>query len=171
MQELEHTPSFSRKDSSRGSQANSFMPSGDMKNRTTGPVGKGRWLDEHWGPQTRPNGTEKVPSRGMAYRGPCWAVSLGRHMGRIVSRKPAPRSPGEQQGADQKSLKIGTKHRKLVAQTVKSSLQCRRHGFDPWVGKIPWRRERLPTPVFLPRRSGGQRSLAGYSPWGHKELD
>ena len=50
--------------------------------------------------------------------------------------------------------------------------QCRRRkrrGFDPWVGKIPWRNE--PTPVFLPGESCGQRSLAGYSPWGHKESD
>ena len=40
------------------------------------------------------------------------------------------------------------------------------------VGKIPWRREWLPTPAFsLPGESHGQRSLAGYSPWGHKELD
>ena len=38
------------------------------------------------------------------------------------------------------------------------------------VGKIPWRREWLPTPVFLPGELHGQRSLAGYSPWGHKEL-
>ena len=37
--------------------------------------------------------------------------------------------------------------------------------FDPWVGKIPWRREWLPTPVFLPRESHGQRNLAGYSRW------
>ena len=46
-------------------------------------------------------------------------------------------------------------------------LQCRsyrRYGFDPWVGKIPWRRKRQPTPVFLPGESHGQRSLAGYSP-------
>ena len=43
--------------------------------------------------------------------------------------------------------------------------------FDPWVVKIPWRREWLPTPVFLPGEFNGQRSLAGYSPWGHKELD
>jgi len=42
---------------------------------------------------------------------------------------------------------------------------------DPWVGRIPWRREWLPTPVFLPREFHGQRSLAGYSPWGHKESD
>ena len=38
-------------------------------------------------------------------------------------------------------------------------------------GKIPWRREWLPTPVFLPGKSQGQRSLLGYSPWGHKESD
>ena len=48
---------------------------------------------------------------------------------------------------------------------------CRRHGFNPWVGKIPWRREWQPTPVFLAGESHGQRSLAGYSPWDHKELD
>ena len=99
-----------------------------------------------------------------------------------------------------------------VAQLVKNlCLQCRRPQFDSWVRKIPWRRDRLPTPVFLGfpddsdgkefacnvedlslipglgRSSGGehgnphrysflenphgQRSLVGYSPWGHKELD
>ena len=41
----------------------------------------------------------------------------------------------------------------------------------PWVGKIPWRREWQPTPVFLPGEFHGQRSLVGYCPWGHKELD
>ena len=40
--------------------------------------------------------------------------------------------------------------------------------FNPWVRKIPWRRERQPTPVFLPRESHGERSLVGYSLWGHK---
>jgi len=40
-----------------------------------------------------------------------------------------------------------------------------------WVRKIPWRREWQPTPVYLPRESHGQRSLAGYSPWDHKESD
>ena len=44
--------------------------------------------------------------------------------------------------------------------------------FDPWVGKMPWRRERPPTPVFLPGESHGQRSLAGgYSPRGRRESD
>ena len=56
-----------------------------------------------------------------------------------------------------------------------SARQCRRcrrcqfRGFS--VGKIPWRRKWQPTPVFLPGKSHGQRSLAGYSPWGCKELD
>ena len=39
-------------------------------------------------------------------------------------------------------------------------------GFDPWVGKMPWRRKWKPTPVFLPGESHGQRSLMGYSPRG-----
>ena len=47
----------------------------------------------------------------------------------------------------------------------------RRHRFDPWVRKIPWRRRWQPAPVFLPGGSHGQRSLVGYSPGGHKELD
>ena len=50
-------------------------------------------------------------------------------------------------------------------------LQCRRPGFDIWVGKIPWRREWLPTPVFLPGEVHGQRSLVGYSPWDCRESD
>ena len=57
------------------------------------------------------------------------------------------------------------------AQWQRIHLQCRRCGFDPWVWKIPWRRERQPSPVFLPGESHGQRSLAGYSSWGPKELD
>ena len=50
-------------------------------------------------------------------------------------------------------------------------LQCRRPGFDPWVGKIPWRRKWQLTPVFLPGEFCGQRSLAGYSPQGRRELN
>ena len=49
--------------------------------------------------------------------------------------------------------------------------RCKRHRFDPWIGKIPWRRKWQPTPVFLPGESHGQRSLACYSPWGSKEWD
>ena len=59
----------------------------------------------------------------------------------------------------------------------KTTHQCRRPkrsercGFNPWVGKMPWRRAWQPTPVFLPGESHGQRSLVAYSPRGHKESD
>jgi len=46
-----------------------------------------------------------------------------------------------------------------------------RPGFNPWARKIPWRKKWQPTAVFTPRKSHGQRSLAGYSPWGCKESD
>ena len=54
--------------------------------------------------------------------------------------------------------------------TKKPACQCRRCkicGFDPGVGKIPWKRAWQPTLVFLPGEFHGQRSLVGYSPWGH----
>ena len=54
----------------------------------------------------------------------------------------------------------------LVAQLVRICLQSRKPRFNPWVGKIPWRMERLPTPVFWPRKFHGL-----YSPWSHKESD
>ena len=46
-----------------------------------------------------------------------------------------------------------------------------RLSFSPWVGKILWSRKWQPTPVFLPGKFNGQRSLAGYSTWGCKESD
>ena len=58
-----------------------------------------------------------------------------------------------------------------VAVSKELACQCKRHGFNPWVRKIPWNRKWQPTPVFLSGKSHGQRSLVGYSPWGHKELN
>ena len=60
------------------------------------------------------------------------------------------------------------------ASGKESLCQCRshrRHGFHPWVGNIPWRRKWQPTPVLLPGKSHGQRSLGGRSPQGCKELE
>ena len=48
--------------------------------------------------------------------------------------------------------------------------QCRRPRFNPWVGKFPWRRKWQPTPVFLPGKSCGQKSLVGYNPRGCKRV-
>ena len=55
-----------------------------------------------------------------------------------------------------------------------STCQCRRHRrceFNPWVGKIPRRKKWQPTPVFLPEKFHGRRSLVSYSPWDRKESD
>ena len=59
----------------------------------------------------------------------------------------------------------------LVAQMVKDPPEMRGTGFNPWIGKIPWRKTWQPTPVFLPGECHGQRSLAGYGPWYGKEGD
>ena len=52
-----------------------------------------------------------------------------------------------------------------------STCQSWRHGFNPWVGKTPWRRKWQPPSAFLPEKFHGQKSLAGSSPWGCKESD
>ena len=69
------------------------------------------------------------------------------------------RAPGEKNG-------YPLQWASLVAQLVKNRQQCGRPEFDPWVRKIPQRRERLPTPGFWPGEFHGK-----YSPWGHKESD
>ena len=62
----------------------------------------------------------------------------------------------------------GTKGKESACQYKRCYKRC---GFDPWVWKIPRSRKWQPIPVFLPGKSHGQRSLAGYSSWGHKESD
>ena len=59
----------------------------------------------------------------------------------------------------------------IIAQLIKNPPAVWETWVLSWGGKIPWRRAWQPTPVFLPGKSHGQRSLAGYSPWGHKESD
>ena len=60
----------------------------------------------------------------------------------------------------------------MVKRICLSNRRRRRLGFDLWVKNIPWRRKWQPTPVFsTPGKSHGQRSLAGFSPWGDKESD
>jgi len=61
----------------------------------------------------------------------------------------------------------------LVSCVLVYMCQFRRHqrrGFNPWVRKIPWKRAWQPTPVLLPRKSHGWRSLVGYSPWGSQRV-
>ena len=59
----------------------------------------------------------------------------------------------------------------LVVKNPPANAVDMRLNFDPWVGKIPWRRAWQSTPAFLLGKSHGQRSLTGYSPWGHIESD
>ena len=84
------------------------------------------------------------------------------------------KSPGEENGnPPQYSWPESPMDRGAWKAAVHESicLECWRPGFDPWVGKIPWRRKWQPTPVLLPGESHGGRSLVGYSPWGRKESD
>ena len=59
----------------------------------------------------------------------------------------------------------------LVVKNLPANAGDANHRFDPWVRKIPWSSKWQPTTVFLPGKFHGQRSLVGYSPRGHKELD
>ena len=59
----------------------------------------------------------------------------------------------------------------MVKNPPANARDSRNAGWIPGSGRFPWRRARQPTPVLLSGESHGQRSLAGYSPWGHKESD
>ena len=59
----------------------------------------------------------------------------------------------------------------MVKNLPANAGDTRLSGFNPWVRKIPWSRKWQAAPAFLPEKSCGQRSLAGYSPWDHKESD
>ena len=63
---------------------------------------------------------------------------------------------------------MGSPGNAVVKNPPANAGEARDSGFDPWVGKIPWRRKWQHTPVFLPGKSHGQRSLDGFSPWGHR---
>ena len=97
-------------------------------------------------------------------------------MGKILSLIQIARDPKTRRFTDRKECSEG-KVKDVAGQFLlvpgenQGFPACRRCGFDPWVGKIPWRRAQPPTPVFLPGESHGWRSLADYSPWGHKESD
>ena len=58
-----------------------------------------------------------------------------------------------------------------TSELKQSSIFLGRPRFDPWVGKISWRRKQQPTPVLLPGKSYGWKSLVGYSAWDRKESD
>ena len=65
----------------------------------------------------------------------------------------------------------GASQVELVVKNPPTNAAYTRHGFSPWIGKIPWRRAWQPTPVVLPGEFHGLKSLVGYSPQGCQELD
>ena len=74
-------------------------------------------------------------------------------------------------GQRERRFKAETSFSHMVKNPSANAGNKKRCRLDPWVRKIPWSRKWQPTPIFLPGESHGQRSLVGYIPWGHKELD
>ena len=66
---------------------------------------------------------------------------------------------------------FGAPRWRIAKESICRGRRHKRCGCVPWVEKIPWRRKWQTTPVFLPGKFHGQRSLADYSSWGSKELD
>ena len=94
-----------------------------------------------------------LPGKSHGQRRACWATH-------------APRGHRESDTTWQPNQSAS-----LVTQLVGNLPACRSPRFIPWARRIPWRREWQPTPVFLPGEFHTQRSLVGYSPWGHKESE
>ena len=117
-----------------------------------------------WLPQTARQGWEPrgvVPTGLKCFL--CFVFWRGIH----------PRSPITQDGKKTRTQMINQWIKGFPggASGEEPTCQRRRQGFDPRVRKIPWSQKWQPTPVLLPGESHGQRSLVGYSPWGHKELN
>ena len=98
--------------------------------------------------------------------------SLGREHGNPLqySCLENPTDSGPWQAIVHRVAQSWTRMRRLSTQ-ARQCRRCKKYGFNPWIRKIPWSREWLPTPVFLPGKFLRQRNLAGYRPWGCKELD
>ena len=105
----------------------------------------------------------------LCYCGPSWLI--GKKQVCEASGGVNVGQPGENCGWPFQYLTGLTPSASLMAQIVKRLPAMRETRFNPWVGKIPWRRKWQPTPVLLPGKSHGQRSLVGYSPWDRKESD
>ena len=126
----------------------------------------------------------------MCQKKPCWAILhlqtwlMDRASGSSVpSGPPTPEADtrirnslkGQVNQWSQCKLNLWIVHKSISGFPGDSggeeSVWCGRPRFDPWVGTIPWRREWPPTLILLPGEFCGQRSLADYNPWGHKESD
>ena len=110
---------------------------------------------EHTSPPSLASLPSTDPIPAGYHRAPDWAPYAAQQLFRYIISLRLRAFPGSTRGKE-------------------TACQCRRHkrrGFDLWVRKIPWKRTWQSTSVFLPGESHEQRSLVGYSPWGHKESD
>ena len=140
-------------------------------------------LNESWSPALQAYSLPSEPRGAQAYRYAknhsilCFRWHYALKLGHVWC--PAIKSPSANivggHGFDLWSWKIPHPTGQLAfrggSDGKESTCQCRRPQFDPWVGTIPWRREWLPTLVFLSGKFHGQRSPMGYSPRSHKESD
>ena len=95
---------------------------------------------------------------------------MATHSSTLAWKIPWMEEPGRLQSMDRKEVDM-TEHLHFTSMVKELPGQCRRHGFDSWVREIPWRRRWQPTPVLLPEKSHGLRSLVGCSPWSRWESD
>ena len=144
-----------------------------MAPHSSTPAWKIPWIEE----------PGRLQSMGSLRVGHDWETSLSLFTFMHWRRKWQPTPvflPGESQGRGSlvgcrlRGRRVGHDWSDLavaVAQYGKeSTCQCRRLRFDPWVGKIHWRRKLQPTPIFLPAKSHGKKSLEGYNPWNPKRV-
>ena len=105
--------------------------------------------------------------KGMATHSPilAWRIPWTEEPGEL------PSGELKRVGHDWATTTTTTTKTSLMAQMLKTLPVRQETWFNPWVRKIPWRREWKPIPEFLPGEFHGQKSLVGYSPWGHKESD
>ena len=121
--------------------------------------------------------SQAIPSRGFS-RQEYWSGLPFLSPGNLPDSEIEPGSsalqadalPSKPPGRTRSQFSKQSSQASLVAQMVNNLPATRRPGLDPWVRKIPWRREWQPNPVFWHGQFHGQSSLAGYCPWGHKEL-
>ena len=132
---------------------------------------------------------EELKSKGRIERGKQWGSEVLTQRKGHLSYKTSPEQPAcgrgvlissflqRFTGGQGQIIFLKAEQRLTISPTIEFAwwlrwwrirLQCRRLGFHPWVGKIPWRREWQPIPVFLPGKFHGQRSLAGYRPWSRR---
>ena len=112
-------------------------------------------------------GQEDPLEKGTSIHSPILAWRI------LQTEEPGELQPGELQRVrhDWATNTTTTTKTSLMGQMVKNLPVRQETWFNPWVRKIPWRREWQSIPEFLPGEFHGQKSLVGYNPWGHKESD